>query len=628
MKKLFLLILIIINSGILFAQSEDIDSLKLSITPKPENPAKVESYLKLSELYFLQQNFDSVYIYSGKALHLSEKLKYSSGIIRSNDNIGRVFSFRGRYDSAYAYYLSSYLLADSAGDTRASVNSLIYLGENARAYKAYDQGIEYLLRGLEINRTINDSVFLARIYNRLAAIYFELKNFDTTAKYAQESMFISEKLQDKELIGNNLNILGVNFALIKDYENGIECLTKAEDIFTEINSPDLPNVLNSLGSIYNLTGDKKQAIEHGLKSYNIAVRNNITAYIQLASDVLSEAYEAEENYKDALKFNKISASCKDYLYNIISTNKINEYQSKYEIEKKEKENELLKREQRIKDIQVKASILAIFAAIVLVVSSLFNFRKTRKINFTLNYQKEELEKISEELKILNKTKDKFFSIIAHDLRNPFNSIIGFSDLLANSYENFDDTEKKEMLMNIRDSSLNANQLLENLLQWSRSQSGTMQVTPEVIDLNKITLENIGLLRHTSQFKKVTLHSEIPSNTLAYADSKMISTVIRNLISNGIKFTNNGGEVKVSSEKEKDFVKISISDTGIGIHKEYIDKLFRLDDSYKRPGTGGEAGTGLGLIICKEFIEKNGGKIWVESEPDRGSRFIFTIPADK
>jgi signal transduction histidine kinase len=612
----------------LYAQEEVIDSLKRSLNSYQNDLGKANTLLRISDEYLNQQYFDSSYLYSEKSLALSEKIDFPEGVIKSNSNIGRVFSFIGKYDSASIYYLNSLRAADNSSNIQGTINSLIFLGENSRAYRAYDQGKVYLFRAFETNKKINDSLILARIYNRLAAIYFELKNHDSTMYYAETSMIISKNLQNKELIGSNLNILGVNYANIKDYKKSIEYLNKAEDIFTEIDSPDLPNVLNSLGAIYNLTGNREEAIIHGLKSYNIAVNNHITTYVQIAADVLSEAYEAQGNYKESLKYIKISTGYKDSLYNVVLANKINEYNSMYDVEKSEKENDLLKQKQSIKDIQIKASAVAMIAAIALIVAFLFYFRKNRKVNYQLSVQKEELEKISEELKKLNKTKDKFFSIIAHDLRNPFNSIIGFSDLLANNYDSFDDNEKKEMLFNIKDSSLIAHELLENLLQWSRSQSGTMQVSPEDIDLNEIALENVGLLRHTSQFKEVFLHSEIHSNTMAYADLKMVSTVIRNLMNNGIKFTPKGGEVKISAKKEKDFVKVSISDTGIGIKKESIEKLFRIDDSYKRAGTEGEEGSGLGLIVCKEFIDKNGGKIWVESEQDQGSRFIFTIPAEK
>lgn len=628
MKKCLLLFLLLILSMRLYAQGEVIDSLKLSLNSYQNDLGKANTLLRISDEYLNQQDFDSSYLYSEKSLALSEKIDFHEGVIKSNSNIGRVYSFIGKYDSASKYYLNSLRAADHSNNIEGTINSLISLGENSRAYRAYDQGKIYLFRALETNKKINDSLILARIYNRLAAIHFELKNYDSTVYYAEASIIISENLQNKELIGSNLSILGVNYANIKDFKKSIEYLKKAEVIFTEINSPDLPNVLNSLGVIYNLTGNREEAIIHGLKSYNIAVNNHIITYIQMAADVLSEAYEAQGNYKESLKYIKISTGYKDSLYNAVHANKTDEYLSMYEVEKSEKENELLKHEQSIKDIQIKASAVAMIAAIALILSFLFYFRKNRKINYQLNVQKEELEKISEELKKLNKTKDKFFSIIAHDLRNPFNSIIGFSDLLANNYDSFDDNEKKEMLFNIKDSSLIAHELLENLLQWSRSQSGTMQVSPEDIDLNEIALENVGLLRHTSQFKEVFLHSEIHSNTMAYADLKMISTVIRNLMSNGIKFTPKGGEVKISAKKEKDFVKVSISDTGIGIKKESIEKLFRIDDSYKRAGTEGEEGSGLGLIVCKEFIEKNGGTIWVESEQGQGSRFIFTIPAEK
>ncbi|MGQ7868982.1 PAS domain S-box protein [Sunxiuqinia sp. sy24] len=229
------------------------------------------------------------------------------------------------------------------------------------------------------------------------------------------------------------------------------------------------------------------------------------------------------------------------------------------------------------------------------------------------------------LRELNATKDKFFSIIAHDLKSPFSSIIGFSSLLADKVEIKDFTGLERYVQIIQQSAQNAMDLLLNLLEWSRSQTGRTQYNPEHIDCISLIEEATLLLNENAEQKSITLVKELPTKAPAFADHYMISTILRNLISNAIKFTNPGGQVTISAQQKKNGLMISVADDGVGIQQEALQKLFRIEESYSTPGTVNEMGTGLGLILCKEFVEKHQGQIFVESEVGKGSRFQFTIP---
>lgn len=249
----------------------------------------------------------------------------------------------------------------------------------------------------------------------------------------------------------------------------------------------------------------------------------------------------------------------------------------------------------------------------------------------INQQTQILKKTNIQLEQLNATKNKFFSIIAHDLKNPFQAIFGFSELLLRNYDDFDGPQKMELLGMIKTSSESAYNLLENLLQWARTQTDRIQYDPDNINLGELIKDNISLSQPTAENKHITLVSEIDCDTPAYADMNMINLVIRNLISNAIKFTNDGGVITVhceKAEKEKDMLAVSITDTGVGISEENIKKLFHIDEYFSTSGTAGESGTGLGLIICREFVEKNQGKISIQSEPGVGTTFVFTLPLGK
>lgn len=233
-----------------------------------------------------------------------------------------------------------------------------------------------------------------------------------------------------------------------------------------------------------------------------------------------------------------------------------------------------------------------------------------------------------ELKELNATKDKFFSIIAHDLKNPFNTLLGFTELLLDNVEDYSAEKLNEFIAILHDTSRQSYALLENLLEWSRSQTGGVQVEPDNINLSDLVHENIGLLKSNASKKGIALVNNLDSRTQAYADENMIRTVIRNLISNAIKYTSENGSITINSVLRNNSNEISITDTGVGIRPENMEKLFRIDVNYTTAGTAKEAGTGLGLILCKEFIVKNGGTISVESEFGKGSTFKFNLPASK
>jgi len=238
---------------------------------------------------------------------------------------------------------------------------------------------------------------------------------------------------------------------------------------------------------------------------------------------------------------------------------------------------------------------------------------------------DKLTKLNEELKDLNINKDKFFSIIAHDLRGPFNNLLGFSKVLQDDLDILSKDEMREYSGYVYTSARNVYDLVENLLQWSRIQTGRMEYQPIKIDLYEEIFKITELFRSNAIAKKINLINEVNNNLFVFADQNMLHSVLQNLLSNAIKFTNSAGNIILKAESFDDFIEVSITDTGVGIKKDDIKKLFRIDIQFTNPGTENEEGTGLGLILCKELIEKNKGVISVESIYGKGSKFTFTIP---
>jgi len=254
-------------------------------------------------------------------------------------------------------------------------------------------------------------------------------------------------------------------------------------------------------------------------------------------------------------------------------------------------------------------------------------------NISLEEQKEEivtanevLMKQKDELNELNAMKDTFFSILAHDLKNPFSSLYSLSGLVVQNFQNMDEDEQLTALKKIEDSTKLIYNLLDNLLTWSQSQRGDIDYQPGKFLLSNLVNTNINLHKVSAENKGVRFNSGVSGELYAYGDREMISTVLRNLINNAVKYSRKGGVIDVNVTEKDDKLEVVVADQGVGMSMENTEKIFRIDAKVKSPGTQGEKGTGLGLILCKDFVEINKGQIWCKSEEGSGSTFHFTIPA--
>lgn len=243
----------------------------------------------------------------------------------------------------------------------------------------------------------------------------------------------------------------------------------------------------------------------------------------------------------------------------------------------------------------------------------------------------EVLRYSKELEEINMAKDKFFSIIAHDLKGPFNSILGFADILHTEFDEYSDEERKHFIRNIASSAQNTYRLLENLLEWSRAQTNRLDFKPEVLELSSVINDSILLVRGQAETKDIHIFSAVEFNTRVLADENMAKTITRNLLSNAIKFSKRRGNVRVMEkhithqETRKKMIEVMVKDDGVGMSPAVLEQIFRIDQMIKTPGTDNEKGTGLGLILCRELVMRNGGTIWAESKPGKGTTLHFTLP---
>lgn len=252
-------------------------------------------------------------------------------------------------------------------------------------------------------------------------------------------------------------------------------------------------------------------------------------------------------------------------------------------------------------------------------------KKIAEQTHELQEKYEELERTNNELQLSNSEKDKFFSIIAHDVRGPLSTFMLFTEMMAENLSSYNMKELQSMTSSMKDSAFNLFKLLENLLEWTRMQRGLIGYNPEQLNVIEVLGDSIETIHQAARNKSIALIVDIPSNLEVVADKNMLESIIRNLLSNAVKFTPKGGKVTIKAQNSAaGFIQISIVDTGIGMNEHLLQDLFKIDVHNNRKGTEGEPSVGLGLMLCKDFVEKQNGTLWVESTEGKGSSFYFTL----
>ena len=357
--------------------------------------------------------------------------------------------------------------------------------------------------------------------------------------------------------------------------------------------------------------------------------------MQQCFDYLYQAYLGMGSYKEALKYKNKFEEISELIYAEASERKIEELVNKNEIEKKNLQIDNLKIQQKNKEEQLAAvHKYNITLSILLFITALFafffirNYRDKRKTAKKLQEINHTTSKQNEKLTELNNTKDKFFSIIGHDLKGPLNSLTSFSQLLINHTSSLSEEEIRTIAKDLDKSLKNLYELLENLLGWARSQTGRIAFHPENFQIADLLKENVRLLSKAAHNKKIKMELIADDHVTTFADPNSIRTVIRNLLSNAIKFTHADGVISLYVDEWKDYIEIGIRDTGVGMSEEDKQKIFDVGSKHSTLGTNNEKGTGLGLILCKEFVERNQGNISVDSNPGEGTTFKFTLPKEK
>ncbi|MCY1720942.1 tetratricopeptide repeat protein [Prolixibacteraceae bacterium Z1-6] len=665
------------------AQEQDlliIDSLKKAILTEKQQQKIVDNNNQIAYT-FASINIDSTLYYIEKASELAQKINYKKGIAECHYYNARSFIQKGELTKAIESYNESLKIYNYLNDTVNILN--IYRGLSyAYSYSASQIiSLDYSLKALEIAEELKDSLSLSVIYNNIAAIYHKLDNYESAVYYFQKTLeldLISGKSPDIAITYSNLGMVKVENG---NFEEAVSDYSKLKAILPDIESDYVrsyiylsfagyhtglaeydsanyyitladhicsdKNYLQIQTRVYRRTGELlfkqkrfEEAISYFDKSIELAKSIQIfekfpTIYNMkaIACSELGRFEEAYYNSQEGIRF-------RDSLQNKKIAVSLAEFENEHKLKL---EKELLDQQAKNTTIQLKFKLrLAIVTSALLLISIvifIYFFLRQRKSKLILqkqhaiiNEQKSliednfnKLQLNEQKLQKLNATKDKLFSIVAHDLRSPFNALLGFSNELSENYESYDDKLRKKMISLISASSESTLFLLENLLNWARSQSESIMIQKGEYNLKKLIEESISPYLGSAEIKLLHLNNFVSDNIKIWGDKEILKVVISNLFSNAIKFSHKKGEIIISCTKQAKLAEVCIQDSGIGMNKKITDSLFTIDKNTSRIGTLNEKGTGLGLILCREFIQMNDGTIRVKSEENKGSTFCITIP---
>ncbi len=605
------------------------------------------SYNYIGGVYLKYKNYNDALKNYLESLKISTELKEDAEIASAGTNIGNIYFELGNYDKSLSNY-SEALAISAVMNDKIRIASLYHLmGNTYLKMKKNTDALDNYNKSLEIWRKIGDKSQTASTLSSIGNVYSDMSKLGLALQFYNESLNIRRQIGDKPGISTSLTYIGDLYGAMGNISHSLSYFEQSLKLAEEIKfTYNIALCDRKIGEIYLQMKYYDKAlpyIENSMTLSNIISNNELKR--KLYYDYYTY-YLAKNDYKNALNNYKFYSQYSDSINMSMTNQKLLDMQVNYEISRKEGEVQkieyeiaVLRKDKEINDMKDLRRKLIIFVLLVitLLVFSLgilyYNrYHIKRKSTIQLEEKLDIIDKTNqslkhseEEQKKLNITKDKFFSIMAHDIKNPLGGLISVSDMLKKESTQMPEDERQELYDVIHKTSVQLYNLLENLLHWSRSQMGKIPYNPISIEPFDIAETNIDLLKANAEKKNILVINMIDHNITVNADKEMITLVIRNLISNAIKFTPQSGKIMLASNKREGYIDISVEDNGVGIPKDDLNKLFRIDVQYSNVGTNNETGTGLGLILCKEFIVKHSGKIWVESDSGKGAKFTFSLP---
>lgn len=590
----------------------------------------------------LQQFFLSL----DKASEANDK----SGMAATYKSIAAIFDYTSNYVQSARYCGYAMEIEKELNEPVRLSLTHIMKGNALRNLRQFPEALAEYNAALELRLSRQVTADVAGIYNNIGNVYLDMLDYRKAFGTYQTALEAAKLVRDTLRMAEVFNNLGNAWRMSGNNGKALEYfMVSAEMYKTRSHWYGYSLALRKAGEVLLDENRLVDAFSPFDKAYYAGVGLNDFELIRHAAKGLSDYYQAVGNSAKALAWFRKFSDYTDSVTVAKSNRLLTETQVNYELGKLENKLreardavEVLETRSALREMQIRRErmvrwFVTAFALLALGAMAIifYYLRKNRRINHLLSEKIAVIEQINQqlkssqdELKSLLATRDKFFSIIAHDLKNPISGLMMASESLVKRSQEYNEEEKQIYHQAMLDSSKHLYALLENLLQWSRSQTGRMAYNPRTIDIAKIVQATVDVLAMQAAGKGVRLVNELAGSLEVVADADMITTVVRNLISNAVKFTPQGGTVMVRATVHAEALQLEVSDTGVGMTKEEMAQLFRIDSEFSMPGTNNESGTGLGLVLCREFVSRHQGTVQVDSKPGAGSVFKIILPQNK
>jgi len=615
-------------------------------------------YIDISKEYF-ETELDSAEVYANKAIEQSRKINFYKGLGYGYSNLGIISEYRAEYAQSILNNEKSKEYFEKGNLTKGIAISNQYLGIGYFYLSEYEKSLAYYFDALKSYDKLNFEEGIAAVNNNIGVVYEVRKDLEKALEFYVKSYELKNKLKinASSSLANIANIYceqddfdkGLNYyfkaekekekfksnsgkaslysnisrcyIVLKKYSKAENYIQKAIEIDTSRNNMyGYSDDLQVYGDLEETRGNKQLALNKYLKSYEIAKSNSYLDILINSTSKTSSLYSSLGNYKKALQFHNELLSVKDKVHFQENKEAIANLDVVYETEKKTQEIELLSKENQLKDITIERNRtirIALITGSFFLLLSLFllynRFKLKAKTNLILNTKNKELEE-------LNATKDKLFSIVAHDLKNPVSAFKTLTENMSIGFDKIPQDMLQKLISQLRDSSTQLFDVLTNLLTWSNSQRNNIEVKKESVFPKQLVDEIVGMYQVNCNSKSIVITNEIDKSFELITDKEILHTAFRNIIMNAIKFTSKQGVIKIYQKENK----IIIEDNGIGMSKTDLKKLFDITQNAESIGSSSEKGTGLGLLLCKELLDKAGVEIKVESELEKGTKVILVF----
>jgi signal transduction histidine kinase len=570
-----------------------------------------------------------------KTMEINTRIKDYTSLAITRNLIAIINFYIGRYEISTKLYSQNLVYYKSVNNMKYYCKMLINLATVFSQKGNYDKALENLHEAEEYAKknASEDAYFVGYIICNIGEAYFGKKEYNLALKNYFESLEYLKKINLVDGIANLQMDIGLAYLEMKNFGQAINYFNLARKNYIDIKYiKGVMDVNENIIRYYKAVEQPNKALEEAQSLETMCIDCKDTVMLAKCYNYFAEIYDAKHDYAVSSKYYKKYFALKNIIEENEDKQNVVALQLLTDAEETDMENVTLKHDNELQKERLKNSRLIFISVIVgLVLLSVFLFvlykeeKNIRKYAALLEKKNEEINIQNNKLEEVIQAKDKFFSIIAHDLRSPFTGLLGLTEVINENVDELTSAELSTVIEQLHLNVKNLFDLLKNLLDWAQMQQDNIQCNRIEIGLLKIVESNMNLIASLANQKEITINCNIPANQTVLADEAMLNSILSNLLSNSIKFTRHGGMVTVSSKTiDANLLEVSIADTGIGMSESMVNKLFKISEKVGRYGTEGEKSTGLGLILCKELVEKNGGTIRVESQENVGSTFYFTL----